>query len=1457
MAVTRINNNQITDASAGNVYLGINANTKLQNYSITSNKIANNLTYGSDLTVSGNLTVNGSSTAIDTTITTIEDPVIVLASTQTGAPAVDIGFIGERGSSENIAFVWDESAQEFVTVFTSTSETNTTITITGYANAHVGNMVVGGTTSLSGNVIGAANFTNNVTGGNLLTAGNVSATGNMIASNFIGNIQGNISAAGANTQVLFNDNGTANATSGFTFDKTSNLVTVGGNVDAQNFNGNVFGTSVSASGTVTAASTVGGVIEGSSVSVTGTATAASTVGGVITGSSSSVTGTQTAASTVGGVITGSSVSVTGNVDATNFNGNVFGTTVSASGNINGGNIISGNAVIGNINVSGDITVNSLTANTYISAIGNVQAGNVLTGGLISSTGTVTAGNISTTGTVTAASTVGGVITGSSVSVTGTQTAASTVGGVITGSSVSVTANVTGGNLVSSTVTNPTVMTISTNAGNINLEPTGNIVVNNTYINGVLNPVQNQDVATKIYVDNAVTTAISYHDAVVAATNTTLATATGGTVTYAQPNGAANGIGATLTTTGTFDLIDTANVQTVGARILVKDQANAVQNGVYVWSNATVITRSSDTDTYAPASANALSINDYFFVSSGNVNAGSAWVVDAPSGTITFGTSNITFAQFSSSQTYTANTSAGLSLTGTVFSAKVDNNTTAFDGLGNISVKAGANLTTPNIGAATGTSLSLTGAVTAASTVGGVITGSSVSVTGTATAASTVGGVITGSSVSVTGTATAASTVGGVITGSSTSVTGSQTAASTVGGVITGSSVSVTGNVDAVSFNGNVYSTTVSATGNITGGNLLTSGAGGAISGTGNITGGNILTSGNVSATGNVMAAWLIGNIQGSVTAPGANTEIIFNDSGVSNATAGFTFNKTSNLVTVGGNVDAANFNGNVFGTSVSASGTVTAASTVGGVITGTSTSVTGTQTAASTVGGVITGSSVSVTGDVSGSNLSISGGNITSSAAAITVNGSSGDVNFAVNGDTTTIFFTDAGTETASFGSATQTTNAIVAFNATTSILTPVGNTAQRPATGVTGMMRFNTTNNSLEMYDNSAWTSVGAPVFTVIADQQFNGDGVNVAFTLSSTQTTNSCIVSINGVVQIPTLAYAVAGTDPTCVLTFTEAPAVGDVIDVRQITTTTTVTSIANSSGNAVVAVSDSSATVAITGDLTVSGNATILGNVGTNLILNGTSRIEIPDANGNIHFDINGANDVLNIGQFNCVFTSNVRPSANVTYDLGTTTNRWKDLYLANSTIYLGNSQISANATSLIFTTPSGGQTVFAGASGNVTAGNIINSNANGVGNIGSATTYFNTVFAQATSAQYADLAEKYTADAAYVPGTVVVFGGTAEVTVNAVEGDTKVAGVVSTNPSYIMNAGLAGEHVATVALTGRVPTMVVGTVRKGDMMVAAGLGRARAEADPRVGSVIGKALEDFDGAEGTIEVVVGRF
>jgi hypothetical protein len=186
------------------------------------------------------------------------------------------------------------------------------------------------------------------------------------------------------------------------------------------------------------------------------------------------------------------------------------------------------------------------------------------------------------------------------------------------------------------------------------------------------------------------------------------------------------------------------------------------------------------------------------------------------------------------------------------------------------------------------------------------------------------------------------------------------------------------------------------------------------------------------------------------------------------------------------------------------------------------------------------------------------------------------------------------------------------------------------------------------------------------------------------------------------------------------------------------------------------------------------------------------------------------------------------------------------------------------STISTTHSGGVNItgnIAGgnlsvSTGTITTGSIVNANANGVGNIGSASTFFNTVFAKATSAQYADLSEMYEADQIIESGTVVCFGGTKEVTMCQEDACRRVAGVISTNPSYLMNSGQTGNYVVPVALTGRVPVKVTGIIRKGDMMVATSNGRARAEADPVMGSVIGKALADFDGQEGVIEVVVGR-
>lgn len=1983
MAVTRINNNQISDASAGNVYVGINAAVKLQNYSVTSTKIANNLVYGSDLTVAGNLTVQGNTTTIDTTYTTIEDPILLLASNQTGSPTVDIGFVGQRGTSQNIAFVWDESAGEFVTVYTTTGESNTTVTISSYADLHTGNaniggnIVVNGTTSLVGSVIGNVSLAGNVTVGNVLTNGQVSAAGNVTGGNIntagVASVGGNVVGGNVYTTGIVSAVGTV--TGGYLY--SSGAVSAAGNV----VGGNVLSSGiVSSTGNITSAANIAGgnvlattLVSGTSVTGTTFSASANITGGnVLTSGQVSSTGNITSAANVSGgnLLTGGQVSSTGNItSAANISagnistsGTFSATSLSASGNITGGNLISNGLITatGNINSSANIAGGNLLATTTVSAASflgstvsvsaNITGGNVLTGGLISSTGNITSasnitggnlltsgsisatGNISTAGNIiagnvlsvsnvnavggyftgnltvlgnlnasigivyansgifygnaitgdnaifagipnftplgsnvvaqfagnansysqinfqninsgTSASTdfiatadngdddnyyidvginssnfndpvdypgffandsyvhnhggnlilnpettgkairfmVGGTdstnvvgnVTASGLDITGTISATANItsaanvsggnviataivsGASVLGSIVSASANITGGNIltggqVSSTgnitsaanvqganlvattaVVTPTVIgttvTVSSTGGLITLKPSTNVSVSSTYINNLADPVQNQDAATKAYVDNLVTTQVAYHDPVYAATVGTLEVATGGTITYTQPNGVGNGVGATLTVAGgSFNLIDTANIQTAGTRVLVKNQANAVLNGVYSWTNATTLTRTTDADTYGPNSSTDLSINDYFFVQSGNVNAGSAWIVNGPTGTITFGTSNITFAQFSSSQTYTANTQAGILITGTVISAKVDNNTTAFDVGGNIIVKAGANLTTPNIGAATGTSLSVTGNLNAGSGVsatgnvagGNLLTGGVVSSTGNVTSAANISGgnVLTGGVVSSTGNITSSANISGgnllatttvsavSLLGSTVSVSGNVTGgAASIGGNITGGNiltsgiVSSTGNITSSAniAGGNLIATSnvvtagVSASGNITGGNVLT---GGLISSTGNITsaaninganvvattivtapsvlgtivsasanitGGNLITggvisaTGNISTAGNVTASYYLGNgsqltginattsgfpvsagtsninaVNGGnifVTIGGTpNVAVFATDGEYVNGLISVTGNvRAGNVVVPGGNIDVTNFintgallaTGRVeAGTTMSAAGNITGANIItGGLITATGNitstanvaggnvistalvqgvtvsasgnviggnvttagqvSATGNITSAANVAGgnvlataVVSGASLlgslaSISGNITGANLNTGGANgltlnastINSNASRITVNSNSSAVDFAVNGTLANVFYVNGTTNTASFGSSTQTTNALVAFNATNSILFPVGNTAQRPGTGVTGMIRFNSTLNAVEIYDNSQWSTVGTPSFTVISDQQFSGDGSTVVFTLTGSPTTTAAtIVSINGVVQIPTIAYAISGAGGN-ILTFTEAPQTGDQIDVRVLTTTTSITSISNSPGSAVVAVDPTLGEVDITGnlvpvanvtyslgtsslrwkDLYVGGNSIYLGNtviknvaggntigfygpdgvtpatiasssIDTTTISNGTSNVAVASSGGNIRINVGGTSNVAVFDPTGVSITGNLTVTGNATL----TGNILGDRVQNGTTSFDiqtagGNANLTIGSTSNVVVWSTAGQFVtgLISASGNITSaanisgGNLIitgsivdagdavitssatnanvtltptgtgtiivnkditNGQANGTGNIGSATGYFNTVFAKATSAQYADLAEIYAADAEYEPGTVLSFGGEQEVTLSTVASDARIAGVVSTNPSYVMNATLDAEFTAAVALTGRVPTKVTGPVAKGDMMVAGGNGRAVACATPAMGTVIGKALENHPGGDGVIEVVVGR-
>jgi hypothetical protein len=158
-------------------------------------------------------------------------------------------------------------------------------------------------------------------------------------------------------------------------------------------------------------------------------------------------------------------------------------------------------------------------------------------------------------------------------------------------------------------------------------------------------------------------------------------------------------------------------------------------------------------------------------------------------------------------------------------------------------------------------------------------------------------------------------------------------------------------------------------------------------------------------------------------------------------------------------------------------------------------------------------------------------------------------------------------------------------------------------------------------------------------------------------------------------------------------------------------------------------------------------------------------------------------------------------------------------------------------------------------------IRNGQASGTGNIGASGATFNTIFARATSAQYADLAEMYLADATLHPGTVVEFGGPQEITISVINHSPRVAGIISTRPSHLMNATLTGEHAYPVALTGRVPCTVIGKITKGDCLVSSDHPGAACRLDTEKfvpGCIIGKALQDHNSdSVGTIEVAVGRF
>jgi hypothetical protein len=555
--------------------------------------------------------------------------------------------------------------------------------------------------SLSGT--GVFSATGNVVGGNINTAGIVSATGNVVGGNI--NTAGLISATGN---------------------------VIAGNVNAVNF-------------------------DGSAVSVTGNVQAGNlrTVG-VISSSGTA---------TVGSVATAG--------------------TVSATGNVTGGNIN---------------TANTVTAGT-VTATGNVQAGNILTTGLISATGTINSAsniagaNLTTAGLITA---VGNVIAGAIQS-----SIISTVSGNLDlipapgNNSILLTPTGTGNvflfnknirglasplDLTDAATKDYVDNAVSTGLqihAPVNYATTGTLTA--TYTQGGTTPVLDQisgnvltftaahglSLNNLIYwgnTFNGITANVGYFvQGTPSNTQITISETysgiqytglTNGGPGLAQTARANPGVGATLVNAGANAALQIDSVTvSVNNRILVKNQTTGFENGVYtvnVVGNATTawqMTRSTDEDSYIPNSVFGIDAGDYFFVQAGNINIASSFVLSAPTGEIIIGFDAITFSLFSQSIAYNAGN--GLSLVGATFNVNVDPNTLEIDVFNRVAIKASANLVTPNIGAATGTSVSLTGNVTG----GNVLTSGLISATGNVSAnnvntgnASVTGNIIVGNSI---------------------------------------------------------------------------------------------------------------------------------------------------------------------------------------------------------------------------------------------------------------------------------------------------------------------------------------------------------------------------------------------------------------------------------------------------------------------------------------------------------------------------------------------------------------------------------------------------------------------------------------------------------------------------------------------------------------------------------------
>lgn len=386
------------------------------------------------------------------------------------------------------------------------------------------------------------------------------------------------------------------------------------------------------------------------------------------------------------------------------------------------------------------------------------------------------------------------------------------------------------------------------------------------------------------------------------------------------------------------------------------------------------------------------------------------------------------------------------------------------------------------------------------------------------------------------------------------------------------------------------------------------------------------------------------------------------------------------------------------------------------------------------------------------------------------------------------------------------TANVMKAYNGTTwKTISAATASSSAPSSNVTGDLWWNTNALQLSVYNGAGWTLVGPASSNVTGNS-----GALVTSVTDSLSTNHVCIF-----LQIQDEVVATVSKANT----YTPGGA-----GVTGFTTISPGIQLSSTISNA----------MAFTGNAT---NSDQLGGV----VASNYLRSDINDvASGTIQISNNGA-----------------LTSAGGALRVGT--NNDFNIAVSNPDVYLTNGDTNGNI--IIRTSPGGtaaNAAVISGTTGYMGINGLTNLNSNGVGNLGSSSSYFNTVFATATTALYADVAERFAADETLSPGTVVELGGVAEITKSIEELSENVFGVVSTRAAFLMNGG-AGEDAThpPIAMTGRVPVRVTGTIRKGDRLVSAGNGLARAalRGEATAFNVIGRSLEDKTSVEeGMVEAIV---